>query len=143
MEATFLNPVQDHQFKEAYCLMYYENKDGLGFLVWNSRYGVTPFCVIEDGKQYQHNHWFLDRPVRNPEYIKTQILVPGQRIFRDVTPEEARAFAIQRLEACKGTELEVEENTEKYNELVESLTKSFGKPGEPHMVRVKEAGVMP
>ncbi len=137
----------DHIFKEAFCLMYYENKEtGMGFSVWNSRNGVTPFNVFEDGKEYQHQHWWWDRPVRlewQKEGFVKQFLKPGQRIFRDVTPEEAREFAIKRIAAFKGTEHEVEEGSEGYQQLLEDLTKSFGKPGEPHMVKVTIAGVMP
>lgn len=36
--------------------MYYENKETkMGFVVWNSRNGVTPFIVFEDGKEYQQS----------------------------------------------------------------------------------------
>lgn len=133
-----------HQFKEAFCLMYYENAETkLGFVVWNSRNGVTPFNVHEDGKEYQHNHWGMDRPVTNQVYINESILKKGQRIFRDVTAEEAKQFAIKRLQSAKGTAYEVEEGSDRWNELLESLTKSFGEPGQPTMVTVTEDGCMP
>lgn len=134
----------EHQFKEAFCLMYYENEETkIGFTVWNSRNGVTPFNVYEDGKQYVHTHWRLDSPIINSGYVKSSILKKGQRIFRDVTKEEAKQFAIKRLNSAKGTEYEVEEGSERWNELLKSLTESFGKHGEPTMVVVKEDGVMP
>lgn len=134
----------EHQFKEAFCLMYYENDETkLGFIVWNSRNGVSPFNVFEDGKQYQHTHWGMDIPVTNTEYIKSTILKKGQRIFRDVTEAEAKQFAIKRLQSAEGTPYEVEEGSERWNELLGSLTESFGKPGEPTMVVVMEDGIMP
>lgn len=117
--------------------MYYENAETkTGFLVWNSRDGVTPFIVFEDGKEYQHNHWGLDRQVTNKEYIKNQILVPGQRVFRDTNTEEAKESAIRRLQSAKGTQYEVEEGSEKWHDLVASLAKNF--LTEPSMVKVKE-----
>lgn len=126
-----------YTFNEAYMLMYYENPETkMGFMVYNTRDGVTPFCVFEDGKEYQHTHWGMDkRP--NEAYVKSTIMVPGQRIFRDVTPEEGRNFAIARLRQAKGTPYEVAEGSDRWNELLESLTKDFSKPGEPIMVKVQ------
>lgn len=132
--------------KEAFCLMYYESKAKNGFMVWNSRDGVTPFTVFEDGVEYNHTHWFLDRRLvpeipQHMDYLNRHILLPGHRIFRDTTPEEAREYAIKRLASAKGTAYEVEEGSEKYSQLLESLTKDF--TGEPDMVKVVEPGVMP
>jgi hypothetical protein len=97
--------------------------------------------ICENGKSYQHNHWVMDKPVTNPQYIQKQILIPGQRVFRDTTPEEARSCAIKRLQSAKGTQYEVEENSERWNELVESLTESF--VGEPTVIKVEVRGLLP
>lgn len=128
---------KSYVYKEAFCLMYYENPETkTGFMVWNSRDGVTPFIVHEDGKEYQHAHWGMDRRCTNEEYIKKHILVPGQRIFRDVTPEEGKEWALKRLQSAKGTDYEVEEGSDRWNELLLSLTEDFSKPGEPTMAKV-------
>lgn len=132
----------NYQHKEAFCLMFYENEETRnGFVIWNSRDGVTPFIVGEDGVHYQHNHWSMDMPVTNQDYIQRHILVPGQRIFRDMTASEARECAIRRVQSAKGTQYEVEEGSDYWNELVEHLTKDF--TGEPTVVKVQTAGVLP
>jgi hypothetical protein len=127
-----------YKFNEAYMLMYYENAETkMGFMVYNTRDGVTPFCVVEDGKEYQHTHWGMDRrPAQG--YVEKHILVPGQRIFRDITPEEGKNFAIARLRQAKGTPYEVEEGSEQWNELLASLTEEFSRPGEPIMVKIQK-----
>lgn len=129
-----------YNYKEAFCLMYYENAETkMGFVVWNSRDGVSPFIVFEDGKEYQHTHWHLDRPALNPAYIQLHILKPGQRVFRDVRETEAKEWAVQRLQQAKGTKFEVEEGSDRWNELIASLTEDFVGEGlnkQPHMVKV-------
>ena len=132
----------EHQFKEAFCLMYYENEETkTGFVIWNSRNGVTPFIVFEEGKEYVHKHWGMDVPVTNQRYINQEILKPGQRIFRDTTEDEAREAAKNRIKSFEGTEYQVEEGSARWLELVDSLTKDFA--GDPCVRKVVEKGVMP
>jgi hypothetical protein len=122
--------------------MYYENESTKkGFIVWNSRDGVTPFIVFADGQEYMHKHWGMDAVVTNPHYINREILKPGQRIFRDTSEQEAKVCAIRRLQSARGTEYEVEENSSRWNELISDLTKNF--IGEPNMLKVTVPGMLP
>ena len=76
---------------EAFCLMeyrYVSNPKG-GFLIWNSRDGVTPFIVFYEGREMKHVNWGRDQQVTDIDYIKSVILRPGNHIFRDTTAEEA------------------------------------------------------
>lgn len=120
--------------KEAFCLMYYESRDKKsGFMVWNSRDGVTPFNVFENGIEYHHTHWIMDK-IPGPQYIYDVIWKKGQRIFRNISAEEAREFAIRRISAFKGTKYEVVEGTEQYETILSSLIADFGSPGNPIMI---------
>ena len=132
---------------EAFCLMYYENKDTkTGFMVWNSRDGVTPFLIFDNGKEYYHQHWMMDKRIlpTNPmhkKYLDSTVLVKGQKVFRDTSREEAEILAIKRLNSAKGTKYEVQIGTDRWNELVKSLTEDF--MGEPHMVTIEVDGMIP
>lgn len=69
---------------EAFCLMLYRAKDGHEEWLWNSRDGVTPFCIMSrNGQEMQHVEWHRDsfQPNRQPKV--------GDRIFVDVTRELA------------------------------------------------------
>lgn len=81
--------------------MQYENKDGtVRELLWNSRDGVTPFCIMSaDGEtELQHVRWQEDirEPFYNPE--------PGMRCFIDTTEEAAARYVEQSVEAWFATE---------------------------------------
>lgn len=76
-----------HQHAEAYCLMWYQSRDGVeNEYIWNSRDGVTPFTVTaRDGHtELVHVHWEMD--VYLPDYKPGE----GERIFMDITPQWAR-----------------------------------------------------
>ena len=75
-----------------------DNDRSRSVFVWNSRDGVTPFCVHIDGIEYQHTNWPGDRYA--PDYRPAV----GEYIFRDTTPPEARSIAQKRLESFRGTE---------------------------------------
>lgn len=80
---------------EAFCLMLYRNREtGREEWLWNSRDGVTPFCITdaEDGGEMVHAEFFRD--VRAPFYVPPV----GSRIFVDMTPTRARAIAAQLVE---------------------------------------------
>lgn len=116
-----------YKHNEAYCLMYYEARHGkkMGFLVWNSRDGATPFVVMENGIEYQHSHWGMDKRLTNEEYLKRYILQPGQRIFRSITIQEAKAFTLKRLSQGKSTQFEIPEGSQYWSEMLETMTQDF------------------
>jgi hypothetical protein len=80
---------------EAFCLMHYACDCGHHEIIHNSRDGVTPFgllCPSCGENSLRHVDWHRDE--RRPDYTP----FPGQRYFRDGTPEEALAFIEQRIE---------------------------------------------
>lgn len=83
-----------HASNDAFLLMRYEGPHGLREWIWNSRDGVTPFCVQSaDGKsELTHGNWHLDR--YNPTYVPPV----GSRVFVDLTEELARPLAQRRVE---------------------------------------------
>lgn len=80
---------------EAYMLMAYVSDDGeTGELFWNSRDGVTPFCVTSrDGVEMTHTDWNHD--VYAPHFRPP----PGMRIFVDMDEKLAREAAEERVDA--------------------------------------------
>lgn len=91
-----------YQHKEAFCLMFYACRCGHRERMWNSRDGVTPFGGItcpscgkgfKDGAGMEHVQFAADYCV--PDHKPW----PGQRIWRDGTPEEAVAIIERRIEA--------------------------------------------
>ena len=87
---TFLEP-NLHQHAEAYCLMKYVEVDASPGdpaaveWIWNSRDGVTPFCIrSRRGREARHADFDLD--AYRPDYVPSV----GERIFVDVTPDRAR-----------------------------------------------------
>jgi hypothetical protein len=88
-----------HKHVEAFAIMKYRQANPLKFVyVWNSRDGVTPFCIIIDGVEYNHTEFQNDKYA--PHY-QPQV---GEYIFRDSTLEESRFFAEQRIEQYKDTQ---------------------------------------
>lgn len=91
-----LNPTK-YNHKEAYCLMLYVSEDGLEKeVLWNSRDGVTPFCILNRAgtKTMGHTDWHLDRCV--PNFIP----LDGMRVFGTISSQaEAIACATKRVEA--------------------------------------------
>ena len=84
-----------YNHREAFCLMKYAVQDGSEVeWIWNSRDGVTPFCVSNraGNKMMQHVDWHLDRCL--PNYQPH----PGERIFIDLTPERALQRATVKME---------------------------------------------
>jgi predicted nucleic acid-binding Zn-ribbon protein len=84
-----------YKHKEAFALMRYGcEKCGHHEIIWNSRDGVTPFCLgCPSCGELSLNHvqWKLDRC--DPDHKLHQ----GQRFFRDGTPEEATDIVQRRL----------------------------------------------
>lgn len=83
-----------HVYGEAFALMLYATADGSEHeWIWNSRDGITPFCVASrTGKLMNHVHWHRDRYV--PDYEPK----PGERIFVTLTRETARTYATALVE---------------------------------------------
>lgn len=91
--------------------------------IWNSRDGVTPFCLEcpSCGElSLQHVAWQMDayRPNHKPNH--------GQQFFRDGTPDEAAEIMRKRLDSCKGTRYKL--SPEEAEELIEKVRS--GKTGE-------------
>ncbi len=111
---------------EAFNLMTYRCPNGHTERVWNSRDGVTPFmmqCRYCD-EDTQHVDWRADVRARHYQPVK------GERIWRDGTPEEARAIVTRRLESARGTEWERPES--EWAEIIDSIvTSSEFQPGWP------------
>ncbi len=76
-----------HNHAEAFKLMWYACGCGHAERIWNSRDGVTPFTIgcPSCGDTMQHVAWGKDL------YAPDHKLIPGQRFWRDGTPEEAVA----------------------------------------------------
>lgn len=77
-----------HQHGEAFRIMTYEcKKCGFKELIWNSRDGVTPFCLVcpRCGNWAQeHVDWSKD--VYAPHYEPPK----GARIFVDLSPKKCK-----------------------------------------------------
>ena len=82
--------------KEAFALMNYKCDCGHQEVLWNSRDGVTPFCIpcpiCKDGMGMSHVNFHLDR---------YDILYPvqkGARYFANMTIERARFLAVRNVD---------------------------------------------
>lgn len=87
--------------REAFCVMQYASEDGkVTETLWNSRDGVTPFCVMakDDVTMMQHVKWDADDqdPFHKPK--------PGDRVFVDLTSERAAVLVEAVVEAWFDTE---------------------------------------
>lgn len=79
---------------DAFMLMRYEGAGGRREWIWNSRDGITPFCVhSRDGVEMRHGNWHLDR------YDPHHVPAIGARVFVDMTEEHARPLATERVNA--------------------------------------------
>jgi hypothetical protein len=137
-----------YTYGEAFCLMLYRCR-GCGALeiLWNNRDGVTPFsincrreaCNTVDGLgcPMVHEEWRLD------SCLPTFQPWPGMRIFRDGTPDEARAFMRRRLERSKGTEWEVTDPAEAEAIIESAATDPNGefRPGWPMIDTISDTAL--
>jgi hypothetical protein len=113
-----------HAHVEAFCLMTYETVDDgepVTERIWNSRDGVTPFCIrTRDGKrEMQHVRWNEDRyrPDHRPE--------AGDRVFVDMT--EGRAVSLVRArQAERGFD----------DDTARAILANMTRPGAPTIVTV-------
>lgn len=82
-----------HSYGEAFKVMRYEGAGGRREWIWNSRDGITPFCVHSvDGVEMHHGNWHLDR------YEPLHVPAVGSRVFVDMTEELARPRAKEYVE---------------------------------------------
>lgn len=83
-----------HNHNEAFLRMRYEGPNGLREWVWNSRDGITPFCLSSaDGvADMHHGNWHLD------QYLPAYVPPVGSRVFVDMTEEIARPKAVSYVE---------------------------------------------
>lgn len=137
LDETSTGTVRGHRHGEAFCLMKYkcENANcGREEWLWNSRDGVTPFCItcpacLDARRQnpvMQHVDWHRDRFVQNHQPKK------GDRYFRDGTPDEAVAIVRARIDSCKGTQYERSaQETEEILASVATSTDGEFQPGWP------------
>jgi hypothetical protein len=120
--------MSEYNHPEAFCLMKYCCQEcGCEEILWNSRDGVTPFCIPcrECGGDMFHIDWRSDE--RATEYIP----VHGQRIFVDM-PEELKApIARQRMSSMDGTKFEKTGKSRKA--LLDELIHDFN-IGEPWII---------
>lgn len=87
-----------HRHVEAFCLMWYACKCGHQERIWNSRDGVTPFCMQcpscgspNDMGSMSHVRF------REDAYAPDHKPTIGQRIWVDMTGKAAEAYAAQRI----------------------------------------------
>src|SRR6266705_934987 len=104
-----MSTTKKHNHKKAFCLMWYACKCGHRERIWNSRDGVTPFCMQcpSCGQPDMHHiAWNAD------EYAPEHIPHEGQRMWINMTREEALRIAKIRLELSRamGHERENEED---------------------------------
>lgn len=89
-----------HAHAEAFMLMRYRCREcSFSEFIWNSRDGVTPFgipCRNEScSGTMNHIAW------QNDLYLPDHAPMPGQRYFRDGTPDEAAEIMAKRIELFK------------------------------------------
>lgn len=88
-----------HHHGEAFCLMWYAcGSCGHRERIWNSRDGVTPFCMScpSCGKlELSHVEFHRD------DYAPEHRLAKGQRFWRDGTPDEAEAIMRRRIASLR------------------------------------------
>jgi hypothetical protein len=100
--------------------MYYASTTTIrGVWVWNSRDGVTPFCIFDGGEEFRHVDWAWDR--FEPDYQPT----PGLRYFRDRSQTEAEEAALRQLEKFAAGDFPIERDSEEWTESLASLTRAF------------------
>lgn len=124
---------EGHQYKEAFCLMLYRcDACNCIELLWNSRNGVTPFCVRcrQCPGGMTHANWELDK--RMPNYKPHT----GQRVFVDLTEEKCRKYTAKKVDAFwNDGNFPMSEMFATKEEGIEALMKDFSSDkGEPDII---------
>lgn len=125
-------PGVKHNHAEAFKLMTYRCKScGFTETLWNSRDGVTPFCITCPNcgsLDQEHINWRGD--VYAPEHIPEK----GQRIFIDFPESLKVVTARRRIQTAIGTEFELTPG--RHKEAIKEIIASF-QPGEPYIIRIE------
>lgn len=129
-----------YRHKEAFALMWYGCDCGHRERMWNSRDGVTPFCLSCPscgGLTLTHTDWRADR--RAPDHVP----YGGQRVWRNGSPAEAATIMSRRIAAMRAAGREVDEaEAERMIEDARSGQGGFT-PGWPTLTTVVERGRVP
>lgn len=122
--------------REAFCLMKYATEDGSEVeWLWNSRDGVTPFCIHNRAGDKLMNHVHFEFDVRHIFYRP----LPGERIFVDLTPEIARQWAERKVEQFwNHPEHSISGRFESREQAIAEFAQEYLKPGAPAVVVVGE-----
>lgn len=125
------------QHVEAFCLMLYRAKDGQEEWLWNSRDGVTPFCIMSrNGQEMNHVEWYRDQFLPNH---KPKI---GERIFVDVTPELATPGVQAFIERTWEQErFPMKERWFDKEAAFEALLPSYSEPGQPFVLEITQENI--
>lgn len=124
-----------HDHGEAFMLMTYACKCGHRETIWNSRDGVTPFCMgcPSCGEMsLQHIDWRSD--VYAPDHKPHR----GQRFWRDGTPDEAEAIMRRRIERMRDSYPTTPEREAELIRMSRDGTASEFQKGWPNIERVAD-----
>jgi len=130
-----------YNHKEAFCLMTYKcEKCMVQEMIWNSRDGVTPFCIScktcgassFPGPLMQHINWQND--TCDPSYCPKK----GERVFIDSTLQIRRIYERMKIERFwNHAEYPMFKRWNTKEEALDALTKDFDpEKGEPFILTV-------
>ena len=123
------------QHAEAFALMVYTDQTtGEEELLWNSRDGITPFCITSRaGNEARHTHWRRDEPA--PLHVPAV----GDRVFVDLTLARAREHRRAWVEKHWARWPQLAEDFETQEAAVAQLAElDMREPGSPDLVVVDE-----
>ena len=108
--------------------MQYACKCGYAEVIWNSRDGVTPFCLAcpSCGRPELHHVNF-----RGDVYMPEHVPHNGQRVWVSMTEERATSLAIRNVARVK------KESGVDYSERIPSLAESYWRNGEAPDMRIQ------
>lgn len=127
-----------NKHKEAFCLMQYKCEScGEIESIWNSRDGVTPFCVHSsccENSLSQHANWQLDM-------LCTELPAKASRVFVNCTKERAETKAHAFWDAVGEQMLEAHEHLREIGK--EKLTQGkieeiYGEGNQPDLICVSD-----
>ena len=114
---------------EAYCLMTYSTDDGSEKeTLWNSRDGVTPFCINSAKTEKAMNHVAWNMDARKFDFVPPV----GMRVFVDATRELVEPWLREFIE--KNWPMNGYFKTKE--EAFEALLPEWIKPGSPWIITV-------
>ena len=135
-EAERARKKQSHP--EGFCLMRYQDQVTQEVeVIWNSRDGVTPFCITSKaGNESRHATWDRDQwaPDHKPK--------PGDRLFADLTIDKARVYAQRQVaQWWDHPEYPMRERFDSQTEAVAAIATGMLEPaGQPDLVVVGHDG---